>query len=94
MNAEDCDDSCEVAEGQTIKVNKAESVRMLVRVDGEQRDATVRNVYYAEHLEHNLLSYCELERKGVVLSYTDGQRYLKRASDGEKVFEVVKENNV
>ncbi|CAI5721083.1 unnamed protein product [Peronospora destructor] len=67
---------------------------MLVRVNGEQRQVTISNVYYAACLAHNLLSYCELERKGVVLSYKDGQRYLERNSDGAKVFEVVKENNV
>lgn len=57
VNAEDYYDSCEVADGQMIKVNKLGSVNMLVRVDGEQRDVTVSNVYYSEHLAHNLLAY-------------------------------------
>ena len=94
MDAKDYEDSCEVAAGQTIKISKVGSVNMLVRVDGEQRSVTVSNVYFAEFSAHNLLSYCELEKKGVVLLYTDGQRYLKRTSDEAHVFEVIKENNV
>ena len=60
VDAKDCDDSCEVANVQTIKVNKVGSLNMLVRVDGEQRKVTVSNLYYAEFLAHNLISYCEL----------------------------------
>ena len=63
VDAKDCDYSCEVADGQTIKVSKVGSVNMLVRVDGEQRSVTVSNVYYAEFLAHNLLSYCELKKR-------------------------------
>lgn len=32
--------------------------------------------------------------KEMVLSYSDGKRWLKRDSDGAKVFKVVKESNV
>ena len=60
VNAKDCDDSCEIADGHTIKFSKVDSVNMLVRVDCEQRKVTVSNVYFAEFLAHKLLSYCEL----------------------------------
>ncbi|CAI5715866.1 unnamed protein product [Peronospora effusa] len=94
VDAKDCDDSCEVADGQTIKVSKVGSVNILASVDGELRRVTISNVYNAECLAHNLLLYRELEKKGAVLSYNNGQRYLKRTSDGAKGFEVMKKNNV
>lgn len=74
VNAKDCDDSCEVLDGQTINVSKMGNVNMLLRVDGEQRQVTFSNVYYMEHLVHKFLSCCELERKVVVFSYTVDNR--------------------
>ena len=52
------------------------------------------NVYYAEFLAYNLLSYCKLKNRGIVLSYTNGQRYIRWTSDKSHVFEVINENNV
>ena len=66
-------------------------VKLQAYVDGRTHIVELSDVYYAKDLTHNLLSYCKLEEKGVALSYEDGRRYLRRDSDGARVFEVEKE---
>ena len=94
VNAIDFSDECNAADRKSIKVTKGGQVTLNATVDGTVHVVTLSEVYYAKDLAHILISYCKFEEKGVAMSYEDGKRYMKRVSDGARVFEVEKENIV
>lgn len=65
----DCFTKYDVAYDRAIKVTKMGRVSLQASVDGVIHFITLRDVYYAQDLTQNLLSYCYLEEKGVALSY-------------------------
>ena len=69
-------------------------IKLQANVEGRTHIVALSEVYYAKDLTHSLPSYCKLEEKGVALIYEEIRRYLKRTSDGARVFAVGKENNV
>ncbi|KAG3098606.1 hypothetical protein PC122_g3978 [Phytophthora cactorum] len=51
-------------------------------------------VYYAEGVVHNLISYGRLEEKGYASTYKDGHRDVAAKDDGRAVFDVDLRRNV
>ena len=64
VDAVDCFDECNVANGQAIKVTKVGQVTLQSSVDGVTHKVTLSDVYYAKDLTHNQLSYFKPEERG------------------------------
>ncbi|KAG3170520.1 hypothetical protein C6341_g10776 [Phytophthora cactorum] len=61
--------------------------------DGSQT-MKLTEVYYAEGVVHNLISYGRLEEKGYASTYKDGHRDVAAKDDGRAVFDVDLRRNV
>ncbi|POM66265.1 Mitochondrial Carrier (MC) Family, partial [Phytophthora palmivora] len=79
--------------GEPLAVTMKGSVTLRVTASGEEQTVELTNVYYAENVVHNLISYGQLDEKGCTLTRKDGQRVVI-AGDGRVVFDVRLERNV
>ncbi|OWZ05869.1 hypothetical protein PHMEG_00021960 [Phytophthora megakarya] len=63
----DCDEVCRAANGGIVHVNKVGTVKLRTAVDGNEVAVDLSDVYYAETLMDNIISYGRLEKQGVFL---------------------------
>ncbi|OWZ08670.1 hypothetical protein PHMEG_00018746 [Phytophthora megakarya] len=94
VDAVDCHEDCKIADGKHLSVTMKGSVVLHAVVNGNEHTVVINDVYYAEQLTQNLLSYGKLEEKGLVLHYDKSGRYLMRSTDNARVFAVDKVNGV
>uniref|UniRef100_A0AAV1U816 GAG-pre-integrase domain-containing protein n=1 Tax=Peronospora matthiolae TaxID=2874970 RepID=A0AAV1U816_9STRA len=63
-------------------------------VNGKEVIVDLSEVYYAENLADNIISYGILEERGVFLERDGNQSYMVRQEDGLKIFELFRRNHV
>ncbi|GMF47391.1 unnamed protein product [Phytophthora fragariaefolia] len=73
-DVEDCEDECVQPDGNALSVTKRGTLTLRVTAGGEPRTVKLTNVYYAENVVHNLISFGQLDQKGYSLMRKDGQR--------------------
>jgi hypothetical protein len=87
-NAEDAGTRLVFADGTRSKSLRKGSVEMVLQVYNIVRHVTFNEVEYAPGFKRNLLSYVQLEKKGVRLQYEGDKRYLCN-KQGTKFAEVL-----
>ncbi|GMF60956.1 unnamed protein product [Phytophthora fragariaefolia] len=85
---QECRDECVQPDGNTLRVTKRGTLTLMVTANGIARTVKFTNVYYAENVVHNLLSYGQLDQKGYSLMRKNGRRFVA-AHGGEDVAFVV-----
>uniref|UniRef100_A0AAV1TE31 Polyprotein n=1 Tax=Peronospora matthiolae TaxID=2874970 RepID=A0AAV1TE31_9STRA len=93
-NVKDCDHSCRAANNTMVRVTKVGTAELKTVVNGKEVIVDLTEVYYAENLADNIISYGLLEERGVFLMREGGQSYVVRQEDNRKIFEVFRRNNV
>ena len=81
-------------DGTRAKSTRRGSIAMTTEVKGIINRVTVENVEYVPGFKRNLLSYVNLERKGIRLVYEGNKRYLVRTATDTKVAEVQSEGDI
>ena len=94
LDAKRCSREIAMENGDTLELTKLGSVQLHVIAAGVKKTVTLTDVYMAPQLTCNIVSFEELEQKGLGLVYNDGARSLARRSDGEVAFDVTTKNNV
>ncbi|CAI5700373.1 unnamed protein product [Peronospora effusa] len=74
-------------------VVKKGSVTMMVVAGGIERVLTLKEVYFAEGVKCNFISYGNLDEKGYSLEYNNAQRVLADKNSGQFSFDVEKINS-
>nr|CCA27594.1 conserved hypothetical protein [Albugo laibachii Nc14] len=87
----ECDEECSLPNGGSMRMQIKGSATFKACVDGEVRQVTLREVYYAENLPWNSISYGKIEEIGYDLCYDGPKPYFGRRSNGCKVFDVHKD---
>uniref|UniRef100_A0AAV1T3S9 Integrase catalytic domain-containing protein n=1 Tax=Peronospora matthiolae TaxID=2874970 RepID=A0AAV1T3S9_9STRA len=77
-----------------VRVTKKGTAELRTAVNGKEVVVDLSEVYYAENLADNIISYGILEERGVFLERDGNQSYVVRQEDGLKIFEVFRRNNV
>ena len=67
QNVESCEGVCHQPDGQPLFISKRGTVTINVLACGVERVLTLTDVYFAEGVKHNLISYGILDRKGTHL---------------------------
>lgn len=67
---------------------------LAVLVRGVKMTVTLTEVYLAQHLAENIVSYRKLESKGFDLVYDGNKRALERRCDSAVAFDVANNSNV
>uniref|UniRef100_A0AAV1TX70 Integrase catalytic domain-containing protein n=1 Tax=Peronospora matthiolae TaxID=2874970 RepID=A0AAV1TX70_9STRA len=93
-NAIDCDQTCRAANNTIVRVTKKGTAELRTAVNGKEVIRDLSEVYYAENLADNIISYGILEERGVFLERDGNLSYVVRQEDGLKIFEVLRRNNV
>ena len=88
QNVESCEGVCHQPDGQPLLISKRGTVTINVLACGVERVLTLTDVYFAEGVKHNLISYGILDRKGYTLGYNDTQRVLSNTLTGAVDFDV------
>ncbi|OWZ04657.1 hypothetical protein PHMEG_00023404 [Phytophthora megakarya] len=73
-------DSCVQPNGDPLNIPKKGTLTL--------RTVKLEDVYYAEKVVHNLISYGTLDKKGYALAERDGQRVLAGKNVGSAIFDV------
>ncbi|OWZ00573.1 hypothetical protein PHMEG_00028205, partial [Phytophthora megakarya] len=69
-------DSCVQPNGDPLNITKKGALTPRVTACGREQTVKLEDVYYAENVVHNLISYGTLDKKGYALAERDGQRVL------------------
>ncbi|OWZ18981.1 hypothetical protein PHMEG_0006833 [Phytophthora megakarya] len=93
-NAKACNEQYLAANGESIRVSKKGSVELKTVVDGHGVVVNLAEVYHAQNLQDNIISYGRLEEKGVFLERHKGKSYAVHQESGVRVFEVNRRHKV
>nr|CCA14420.1 conserved hypothetical protein [Albugo laibachii Nc14] len=93
-HAVNCDQVCRAANNTMVRVTKVGPVELKTAVNGREFIVDLSEVYYANNLADNIISYGKLEEQGVFLERDDNHSYVVHQSDKMKIFEVFRRNNV
>ncbi|GMF35798.1 unnamed protein product [Phytophthora fragariaefolia] len=85
---------CRGANGSTVHVNKVGTFKLKTSVDGNEVAVEFSDVYFANNLMGNIVSYRRLEKQGVFLERRNSRCYVIREADQLKIFEVYRSNDV
>ncbi|CAI5714762.1 unnamed protein product [Peronospora farinosa] len=94
LNVDSCQGTCLQPDGMPLNVSKKGSVTMMVMAGGIERVLTLKEVYFAEGVKCNLISYGNLDEKGYSLGYNGAQRVLADRNYGQVAFDVELIRNV
>uniref|UniRef100_A0AAV1T508 Uncharacterized protein n=1 Tax=Peronospora matthiolae TaxID=2874970 RepID=A0AAV1T508_9STRA len=94
LDSSSCSHEIAMADGESLRLTRAGSVRLEVLVRGVKTIVTLTDVYLAPLLAKNIVSYGKLESKGYGLVYDGDKRALARRSDGLVAFDVETDSNV
>ncbi|OWZ02905.1 hypothetical protein PHMEG_00025456 [Phytophthora megakarya] len=81
-------DSCVQPNGDPLNITKKGTLTLRVTACGREQTVKLEDVYNAENVVHNLISYGTLDRKGYALAERDGQRVLAGKNGGPAIFDV------
>eukprot|EP00644_Phytophthora_capsici_P019022 jgi/Phyca11/50355/gw1.420.4.1 len=78
-------DSCEQPDGRPLNITKRGTLTLRVQACGKEQTVKLVDVYYAENVVHNLISYGTLDKKGYTLTERCGRRVLAAKNGGRVV---------
>uniref|UniRef100_A0AAV1TCH5 Uncharacterized protein n=1 Tax=Peronospora matthiolae TaxID=2874970 RepID=A0AAV1TCH5_9STRA len=77
-----------------VRVTTKGTAELRKAVNGKEVIVDLSEVYYAENLADNIISYGILEERGVFLERDGNQSFVVRQEDGLNIFEVFRRNDV
>jgi hypothetical protein len=93
-DAEDYEDECVQPDGNALRVTKRGTLTLQVTACGKPQTVKFTNVFYAENVVHNLLSYGQLDQKGYSLLRRNGRRLVAAHDGGHVAFDVELQHGV
>ncbi|KAJ8575054.1 hypothetical protein ON010_g4154 [Phytophthora cinnamomi] len=80
-------DACVQPNGDALNITKKGTLTLKVTACGKQQTMKLADMYYAENVVHNLISYGTLDRKGFALTERGGRRVVAGRNGGRQADE-------